>query len=102
MSKTQNTTIQETMLEQLNYSKVNGFPFFAYTGIKRFAMLGEDCLILHLPRNPKRLTNVNIIYDYGWDVYKVQTFKNGVMVDKLDEVYFDELAQKIAGFMGVL
>jgi len=99
--KIQDTTIQETILDQLMQTKVHGFPFFAYTGIKDYVMASDDTLILHLPENPKGLDNINVVYDFGMDVYKLYAFKGGVPLESKMEVYFDELGELITKYMGV-
>ena len=46
-------TYGQTALDTLVASKVNGFPFFAYTGIKDFVLFGETDLIFNkIPKNP--------------------------------------------------
>jgi len=98
--------IPEIILDQLIQSKVNGFPFFAYTGIKQYNLEGEDTLYLkNVPSNPNHITSIQVVYDFGMDVYKLYTFQKNqrdVPFTKYAEVYFDELAQKIAKDMGVL
>lgn len=97
--------IQETILEQLKASRVNGFPFFAYTGIKRFVMAGETELKLDMPKNPKGLSHVWIKYNFGTDAYDLSFCKNGFnfpTVANAQEVYCDMLAEVIAREMGVL
>jgi len=95
-----------TILDQLKQTKVNGFPFFAYTGINEYNLEGEDTLYLkNVPNNPSHITSVQVVYDYGMDVYKLYTFQNNqrtVPFTEYPEVYFDELGQKIANDMGVI
>lgn len=100
-----NFEVQETILNQLKASKVNGFPFFAYTGIKSFTMEGEDTLMLkNIPSNPNGITNVVIVYDYGRDSYRVHTFKKNqrtIPSNSYEDIYFDALSSIIVDEMGV-
>ena len=100
MSK-QELEVAETILDQLKQSKVNGFPFFAYTGIKKFVLL-EDGLLLRLPKNPKHYEKVEIFYDYGQDLYDVSFYKLSVPIESVKGVFFDQLAHLIVEKMGVL
>lgn len=108
MSNTHNTTIQEIptiILDQLKSSKINGFPFFAYTGIKDFVMEGEDTLSLtKIPKNPKNVTRVSVVYDYGTDTYNVYIMENNagmIGTEPKTDIYVDQLADTIAQGMGV-
>lgn len=96
--------IQETILEQLKQSKVNGFPFFAYTGINDYVMGGDTELKLDFPKNPNKLTHVWINYNYGTDAYDLTFCRNNINLDiaaKHTEIYFDQLAEVIVFEMGV-
>lgn len=107
MQITQQTTqeIPETILDQLMHSKINGMPFFPYTGIKAYNLEGNDTLFLKsIPRNPKAITNIQITYDAGRDSYKLYFFKKNqrtIPDTKYDDIYFDQLAGIIARDMGV-
>lgn len=101
--KLANFEIQETILVQLKASKVNGFPFFAYTGIRNFVMMGETELKLSVPKNPSGLKSVLVVYDYGTDTYTViPQLDANFPVKRVEEVYCDMLAETIAREMGVL
>lgn len=106
MSQTITQEIPETILEQLKQSRVNGFPFFAYTGIKGFVLMGNDSLMLkNIPRNPNKITNVTVAYDAGQDLYNVYLFqKNQATIPhkQYDGIFCDQLAEIIARDMGVL
>jgi hypothetical protein len=101
--------IQETILETLKVSKVNGFPFFAYTGIKDFVFMGNrenaEVMLKNIPRNPHKISAVNIAYDFGADLYNVSFYrkKNGIIypVESLKGIYFDQLSELIVRKMGV-
>lgn len=99
--------IPQTALTQLEQSKVNGFPFFKFTGIKGFLLLGNDTLQLKdIPRNPNGITRVSIIFDKGQDLYNLLFFKkrNKIMIPskRIDGIFFDQMAEIIAREMGVL
>ncbi len=106
MEKQHDTTIQDTIVDQLRASKVNGFPFFAYTGIKDFVMEGEDTIMFKkIPRNPSHITNVVIIYDFGRDSYRIHLFQKHqrtIPYASFEDIYFDQMAHLIAEKMGVL
>lgn len=103
--ETHTQEIPEIILDQLKQSKVNGFPFFAYTGINDYNLEGNEILYLkNLPKNPNEITSVQITYDSGMDVYKLATFqKNQRTIPKQEypEIYFDQLAEIIVKEMGV-
>jgi len=112
MNQTENFEVQETILEQLKASKVNGFPFFAYTGIKNFVMAGDNPednpqLKLDCPSNPNHVSHIWITYKRGADVYELAFCKNNNNFDltheegKFSEVYCDQLAEIIVREMGV-
>ena len=102
----QTQEIPETILDQLMQSKIHRFPFFAYTGIKGFVMMGNEALKLKdIPRNPNKITGIDIYYDAGHDAYNVY-FEKGVFPKNYrfkgySEVYFDQLAECITKEMGV-
>ena len=106
MQQAQQTSfeIQETILEQLKATKVNGFPFFAYTGIEHFVMAGENELKLDMPKNPNKLSHVWINYNYGTDAYDLTFCRNNNNMDQalnLKEIYCDQLGEVIVNAMGV-
>jgi hypothetical protein len=99
--------IPQTALNQLLASKVNGFPFFKFTGIKGFLLEGNDTLTLKdIPRNPNRIKRVKVVFDQGQDLYNLVFFKeknNISFVSKRENgVFFDQMAEIIAREMGVL
>lgn len=92
--------IPRIIFDQLKASRVNGFPFFAYMGIKKYVMI-DNTLMLHLPWNKKKYEVVDIIYDVGADLYKIQ-FRAGLPLKIIDGVFFDQMAEIIAREVGVL
>jgi hypothetical protein len=102
MNTTHDTTVQDTILEQLQAGRVNGFPFFAYTGIKNFVAFGEKELKLSCPRNPGHVKYI-IIALLPSDTYRISFYKKGDFVPfaTVDDVYFDHLVEIIVKKMGV-
>lgn len=98
MNQEQNEKYQvaQEIFEQLRLSKVNGFPFYAYTGLKP-QIFSTTELYLKAPRNPKKVKNVLVQYDYGSDTYNV--IFNGS--ERLTDVYFDQLSEIIVNRMGI-
>ena len=88
----------------LKISKVNRFPFFAYTGIKA-SKFGEESLYLKLPKNPSKFKSILVIYEIGSDTYKVQFYTHDDPLKKEDihtDIYFDQLVDLIINQMGIL
>ncbi len=92
-----------TIIDQLNASRVNGFPFFAYTGLKKFVLIGNDTVQFNkVPRNPKDIEKIVIKYDQGQDLYNIILFKrNDPTPINFDGIFFDQLADVIVDGMGV-
>ena len=103
MNQTHDTTVQDTIIEQLKASRVNGFPFFAYTGIRDFVMMGETELKLSCPRNPGHVKYFVVAYIRGSDTYRLSFYKKGDFVpfSIVDDVYFDQLSDLIVREMKV-
>ena len=97
--------IQSKILEQLTASKVRGFAFFAYTGIKKFVVVGEDEIRFECPKNPGKIKVLAVKYIGGSDMYTVLSLKNknGIAhVSKTQEdVYCDGLAEIMVSEMKV-
>ena len=97
--------IPKDMLNELYQSKVRGFPFFKYTGIKEYVMLGNDTLALtKIPSNPNRVTSIQIIYNKIEDGFNIsyQVGKNRRNTKRVDCVFFvGDLADIIVKIMGV-
>ena len=99
--------IPQIILDQLNESRVNGFPFFKYTGIKGFVMIGNEQLMLkQIPKNPNHISSITIAYNDGEDLYDLLLqkgkFPRNLPVKRVTGVFFDQLAEIIAREMGVL
>jgi hypothetical protein len=108
-------TGQEAILKELRISKVNGFPFVAYTGIKDFVFMGGgknlngevlhdyELLLQKIPKNPNNVQKIQIVYEYGLDTYKILVTKKGDLLPSktIQDVYVGTLAQIIVNEMGV-
>jgi len=93
------TSVQETMLEQLQASKIHGFNFFAYTGIRGYTMAGEDTLILKTPRGSK-YDSVHVILT-PMDEYDLIFMKGGFPKESVRGIYCDMFAEVIVRNLGV-
>ena len=94
------STPAKILLEQLRAAKVNGFPFFAYMGIKQTSTT-EDMVTLKMPKNPKNISYVYVMYDRGTDTYAVMFYSGFVAKSTINDVYVDQLAETIAKGTGV-
>ncbi len=103
MSQTQSQEIPKEILSQLKQSRVNGFPFFAYTGIKEFVLLGEDTLYLKkVPGNPGHITGIQIKYIY--DTYHISLFQKHqatIPHKEFDDIYADQMVDLIISEMKI-
>jgi len=90
-------SVAREIFNQISSSKVNGFPFIAYTGMKA-KNFSSSALHLKAPKNPKGIDNVLIQYEYGSDTYTV--ILDGSV--RIEDVYADALAELIARRMGVI
>ena len=93
-------TPAKILLEQLRAAKVNGFPFFAYMGIKQTSTT-ENMVTLKMPKNPKDISYVYVHYDRGTDTYGIMFYKGFVAKSTINDVYVDQLAETIAKGTGV-
>ena len=85
--------------KQLHHTKINGFPFFAYTGIKP-TIISETDLHLKPPPNPNRITAINVHYNHGSDEYDVR-FQSGKKIEEVEGLQWDNLGSEIVRRMGV-
>lgn len=103
IEESRNFEVTQELFRQLNASKVNGFPFLAYTGAKPSLDIENTAVFLKMPRNPKGVKNVLISYDYGRDTYTIVI--NGRKSDgesKFTDIYADMVSDLIVREMGVL
>jgi len=102
-TQNKNTKVSEEIFSQLQASKVNGFPFFAYTGIKA-SIFSAESLYLKLPKNPSPFKSILVVYEYDSDTYKVQFYTHDEVLKEKDihtDIYADGLAELIVREMGV-
>ncbi len=92
-------TIAKEIHNQLGNTKISGFPFYAYTGIKP-TIISETDLHLKPPTNPNKVTAINVHYNGGSDEYDVR-FQSGKKIDELKGLQWDNLGEVIVRKMGV-
>ena len=94
-------SVQKIMLEQLQASKIHGFNFFAYTGIKRTVSSGQNKLILKLPSDSKfEIVQITLT---PMDEYKIELFKSSLKPAQktVDGLGWENLAETIVRELGV-
>ena len=100
-----NTTIEQTIVQQLNQTRVNGFPLLQYIGTKnqfgKAISVGYKTVIIKPAKNPKKITAVAIQYMEISDTYTIRYYKNNQVVAEHDDIYCDNL-DSIARELGVL
>ena len=68
-------TYANDMIEELKVSKIRGFPFFAYTGIKRIDIRDAgNSIVIKLPKNPNGLKSALVSYRLGEDTYDLSFY----------------------------
>ena len=94
--------IPQHMLDELFQTKVRGFPFFAYTGIKDYLLMGNDSLMLTpLPSNPNKISAIEIIYRPDHDAFTI-AYYIGNKRTKTDQLrYVGDLGNAIVEIMGI-
>ena len=94
--------IPQGMLDELYQSKVRGFPFFVYTGIKDYLLMGNDSLMLKdIPPNPNKISAIQINYDKGADGFTIDYYVGNSLVVNPEILYVGDLADAIVQKMGV-
>ena len=94
--------IPQGMLDELFQSKVRGFPFFSYTGIRDYLLMGNDSLMLKpIPPNPNQISAIQINYDKGADGFHIVFYKGNDRVETTETLYVGDLADTIVQKMGV-
>tara|TARA_R110000751_G_C13453315_1_gene444435 strand:+ start:67 stop:357 length:291 start_codon:yes stop_codon:yes gene_type:complete len=94
------TEIEQTILDQLNQTRVNGFPLLSYIGTKT-AQFGENSCIISVGNNPKGITAVKVEYMEAHDEYRIIFFKSISVTNTLEFIQWDNF-DCIAREMGVL
>ena len=94
--------IPQGMLDELYQSKVRGFPFFVYTGIKDYLLMGNDSLMLKdIPPNPNKISAIQINYDKGADGFHIVFYRGNDRLETTETLYVGDLADTIVQKMGV-
>lgn len=92
-------SISKTILAQLGGNK-----FVAMTGAKSFVG-SENSLTFRIGRNKTRCNYVQVIYNFGKDLYEVRfgyvSVKGLKEYQKYDEVYADQLTEIFEGYTGL-
>jgi hypothetical protein len=100
-----NTTVEQTIVQQLNQTKVNGFPLLQYIGTQnqfgKSINVGYNTVIIKPAKNPKKITSVAIQYMEISDTYTIRYYKKNQVVMSQDDMYCDQLSS-IARELGVL
>jgi len=94
--------IPQGMLDELLQSKVRGFPFFPYTGINDYLLMGNDSLMLKpIPPNPNHISAILINYNKGEDGFNIVFYKGNDPVETTGTLYVGDLADAIVQKMGI-
>ena len=97
-------TPAQILLEQLKAAKVNGFPFFAYTGAMHVSQT-DNMLTMQMPSNPQKIAIVTVMYVKVTDTYTVLFYQRPKIASEIksvvENVYVDQLAETIARGTGV-
>jgi len=92
-------TIAKTILSQLGGNK-----FIAMTGAKSFVG-SENSLTFRIGRNKTRCNYVQVIYNYGKDLYEMRfgfvSIKGLKELKKIEEVYAEDLQDLFTEFTGL-
>ena len=93
--------IPQEMLDELNQSTVRGMPFFVYTGIKEFLLMGNDSLMLKsIPSNLAHISTIQVNYNRGSDSFYI-IFWKGNTPERSGELYVGDLADTFVEKMGI-
>jgi len=76
-------SIAQGIFRQLKCSKVNGFPFFAYSGIKP-SIFSIDSLYLKLPKNPSSFKSILVTLNRATDTYDVNFYTHDESLKEQD------------------
>ena len=95
--------IAKEIFLQLKASKVNGFPFFAYSGIKA-SVFSNTALYLKLPKNPSPFKSILVTLNITRDTYDVNFYTHEDPLkadDRHTDIYNDQLVDLIVKEMGI-
>jgi len=94
--------IPQGMLDELLQSKVRGFPFFSYTGIKDYLLMGNDALMLKpIPPNRGGVTAILVNYNKGADSFHIVYYMENDPIETTGELYVGDLSDNIIHKMGI-
>jgi len=102
--QTETKLVAKEIFKQLSASKVNGFPFFAYSGIKP-SLFSETALYLKLPKNPSKFKSILVTLNLTTDTYDVNFYTHEDPLksdDRHTDIYNDALVDLIVREMGIL
>lgn len=94
------TTVEQTILNQLNQTRVNGFPLLSYIGTKS-AQFGKNTCIISVGDNPKGITAVKVEYMEAYDEYRIIFFRSISVANTLEFIQWSDFGL-IARELGVL
>lgn len=101
---TKDNYIAIEIFNQLKASRVNRFPFFAYTGIKP-SIFSSTALYLKLPKNQSKFKSILVTLNLTTDTYDVNFYTHDDPLkaeDRHSDIYNDSLVDLIVKEMGVL
>lgn len=96
-------TLAKEIFNQLKVSRVNGFPFFAYSGITP-SLFSAEALYLKLPKNHGAFKSILISLDRATDTYNVNFYTHDESLKEQDrhtDIYVDQLVDLIVREMGI-
>lgn len=104
MSESQQMVVAEEIMSLLKMSKVNGFPFFMYSGAHEFVG-GDNFLQFRIP-NRKRIAKIRIVLDEAQDLYNLEFYKKKGSFEmkkskSIDGIFFDQVAEIIVRELGI-
>ena len=101
--QTETHLVAKEIFKQLSASKVNGFPFFAYSGIKP-SLFSETALYLKLPKNPSKFKSILVTLNVARDTYDVNFYTHEDPLkadDRHTDIYSEALVDLIVREMGI-
>ena len=95
--------VAETIMSQLKQSKVNGFPFFNYSGAKDFVG-AENFLQFSIP-NKKRIAKIRIVIDEAQDLYNLEFYKKKgfemILSNNIKGIFADQMVELVVKELGI-
>ena len=102
-TQTESSLVAKVIFLQLKASKVNGFPFFAYSGIKA-SVFSNTALYLKLPKNPSKFKSILVTLNIARVTYDVNFYTHDDPLktdDRYTDIYNDQLVDLIVNEMGI-